>query len=256
MPYSVLLLFCSTASLAEIPKQGLWLVPDEPGSGISIAYQHGTLVAVIYTYDPETRAANYLIGSSPYVEGEAIITFQQKSGGSCLWCEFEEGMFEERQFVATLRFSDLARGTIAVEGGLEKNIRYFEFNSDSRQLVFPPDEFGEVFVPDLFGSWVFASEDDSVLLKATFFDLGAVIETRVTAFFGGSAGYLECQDPDEMGFDEVICTLIGESGQTPLARFPIEGITTERMEGVVLAPDGAATDERVVGVRVGWPIED
>ena len=254
----ITLFFASFTSISStgIPKEGLWLVPDEPGSGISIAYQHGTLVAVIYTYDPDTGAANFLIGSGPYAGGQATIILQQKNEGSCLWCPFEEGMFREQEYLATITFSDLARGTISIEGGLQKNIRYFEFNSDSRQLEFPPDEFGDVFVPNLYGSWVFAGDEGSLLLRDTFFDLGAVIETRVNAFFPGAISLLECKDPDEVVFDEVMCTLFDRGTETPLARFLIESVTTERMEGFVLRPDGTQTNERAVGVRVGWPDED
>lgn len=149
------------------PYSGLWWVPDEPGSGISIEFQDDingatTAFVAIYSFD-ETGNAVWYVGNGDYTDAAIEIELSTAASGSCLdGCPPMTPEIQPSNKTLRVAFFSSSAAEMNFGDGETKQLRPFVFAAPLAASG-ENERYGTIAVPDLTGTWVFATLDGSYL---------------------------------------------------------------------------------------------
>lgn len=193
--------------------KGMWYTPGEPGSGLMLDWQNGTVIIAVFTYQ-EGMPIWYLGAGEPTDNGVLSIELDRYSGGACPNCEYAEPRVAETSISATFRFDSATIGTMTIGEGEEVRMRALPFDSPKLAKFGSPGPFGQPLLYDLAGDWVFVSDKgtDELYKRVTFERLNRIDDQRISWQSDNRHYSLHCDArPNE--FDSPQCKFLEFSEQ-------------------------------------------
>jgi hypothetical protein len=109
-----------------IPVGGVWWNPSEPGSGLGLDYENGTLIVEVYSYLPG-GASQWYLAAGPLTNNVFTATLDKYTGGQCVSCAYKASAISGNDGLITITFTSPTTGTADLPGGRRIQIeRYFQ----------------------------------------------------------------------------------------------------------------------------------
>ncbi|MEM9530330.1 MAG: hypothetical protein AAGA23_05390, partial [Pseudomonadota bacterium] len=134
------------------PHTGLWWVPDEPGSGVSIEFQdditgNTTAFLAAYSFDEAGNPVWY-VGNTVYSERRLVVELATAQDGSCLdVCTPNTPVVEPADRTITIEFFSSHAAEMRFGDSEKKQLRAFYFAAPLATAGLN-DSFGSIPVPD------------------------------------------------------------------------------------------------------------
>ena len=108
-----------------VPVAGVWWNKTEPGSGLGIDYDNGTLIAEVYSYLP-VGASQWYLAAGPVVDNVFTATLDKYMGGQCASCAYNAPVLSGNDGTITITFTSPTTATADLPGGRHIQLeRYF-----------------------------------------------------------------------------------------------------------------------------------
>jgi hypothetical protein len=107
------------------PVAGVWWNKNEPGSGLGIDSQNGTLIAEVYSYLAAGNSQWYL-AAGPITNNVFSATLDKYGGGQCISCSYVAPTLSGNDGTITITFTSATTATVDLPGSRHIQIeRYF-----------------------------------------------------------------------------------------------------------------------------------
>ena len=175
----------TAASAAIVPVAGVWWNASEPGSGLGLDYNNGTLVVEGYSY-VAGGASQWYLAAGPITNNAFTATLDKYSGGQCIGCAYSAPSITGNDGTITITFTSPTTATADLPGGRHIQIQ--------RYFLTPPvaGASGGIFIP-VGGVWWNASEPGSGL--GLDYENGTLIVEVYSYLPGGSPQWYLASGP-------------------------------------------------------------
>jgi len=248
----------------KVPKyveRGMWIIPQEPGSGFMFDWQNETLVFAIFTYDENGEPIWYQ-GSAEFNGYRATGEMQQFHNGSCLVCEYEGEPEPGELLDVTFEFTSKNTARFKIENGDYRFIRALAFDVPNYREFGGLGPYGRPALLDMTGKWAFVSQGtDGEISRAVEFDEPVTRNAGKTVAWVDTTGStsLRCDAKSSDDISPACRILILEDGQwSRLFSVYWADIGEDELIGYKSAPDlhsstTSQRDEIVFGFRLTGP---
>jgi hypothetical protein len=119
--------FTAALTAAITPVAGVWWNKNEPGSGLGLDYENGTLIAEVYSYLPG-GASQWYLAAGPVTNNVFTATLDKYMGGQCISCAYvNPGPPVGNDGTITITFTSATTANVDLPGGRHIQIqRYFQ----------------------------------------------------------------------------------------------------------------------------------
>ena len=108
------------------PLPGVWWNKNEPGSGLGIDYQNGTLIVEVYSYLADSTSQWYLAAGA-LANNVFTATLDKYTSGQCISCAYKAPALVGNDGTITITFTSATTATVDLPGGRHIQIqRYFQ----------------------------------------------------------------------------------------------------------------------------------
>jgi hypothetical protein len=108
-----------------VPIAGVWWSKTEPGSGLGIDYDNGTLIAEVYSY-AAGGASQWYLAAGPVTNNVFTATLDKYVNGQCISCAYRGPTFAGDDGTMTITFTSPTTADVSLSGGHQTQIqRYF-----------------------------------------------------------------------------------------------------------------------------------
>jgi len=110
-----------------VPVAGVWWNKDEPGSGLGLDYENGTLIAEVYSYTGG-GASQWYLAAGPVNNNVFTATLDKYTGGQCISCAYvNPGPPVGNDGTITITFTSPTTANVELPGGRHIQVRrYFQ----------------------------------------------------------------------------------------------------------------------------------
>jgi len=109
-----------------IPLPGVWWNKNEPGSGLGLDYQDGTLIAEVYSY-LSGGASQWYLAAGPLANNVFTATLDKYTAGQCISCAYKAPGIAGNDGSITIIFTSATTATVDLPGGRHIQVeRYFQ----------------------------------------------------------------------------------------------------------------------------------
>jgi len=108
------------------PLPGVWWNKNEPGSGLGIDYQNGTLIVEVYSYLADSTSQWYLAAGA-LANNVFTATLDKYTSGQCISCAYRALALVGNDGTITILIASATTETVDLPGGRHIQIqRYFQ----------------------------------------------------------------------------------------------------------------------------------
>ena len=109
---------------AFIPVGGVWWNPSEPGSGLGLDYENGTLIVEVYSY-LAGGASQWYLAAGPLTNNVFTATLDKYVNGQCVSCAYQAPSLSGNDGTITITFTSATTATADLPGGRHIQIERF-----------------------------------------------------------------------------------------------------------------------------------
>lgn len=240
--------------------KGMWMEPGKPGSGLTLDWQNGTVVATIFTYR-EDGLPVWFQGHG-YVDDHAVeFELLEYDAGSCFNCNHQEPTSRETGSTARIEFTSKSIAMMSLDGEPAFPIRSLAFDVPVYRTFPGPGEYGEEALYDLRGEWLFVHHLglDTFSRTVTFEEATRYNEGRGLGWLSADGNY-EFRCDDRQIFPGPQCRFLkhGPNGKKTLLSAYWADIGDRHIIGYEGRPlrtgaGGTRGDEIIYGFRLSGP---
>jgi hypothetical protein len=112
------------ASVAIVPRAGVWWNPNESGSGYIFDVRNGTLVITIFSYEAGTGHSEWYLSSGPLTDNGTrfVGTLDKYRNGECISCAYVAPTLIGNDGTITVTFTSASSATLSLPGGRTTDI--------------------------------------------------------------------------------------------------------------------------------------